>query len=390
MDLMDQSLAWRLRKVARYVSLYGPSATIVKVRSQYHMNRSTGWRGPSYTNAQVSAEDDDRTVAIVGCGKFAYSVIAHHMHHHRSQFLRWSLDVDRPKARSLTDRYGGTFATDQVAHIINDPAVDLVYISSNHASHAQYAAEFIAAGKAVHIEKPHAVTIDQLRHLTTAMRDYPEVPVFLGFNRPRSRHFNLAAHALGSEPGPIMINWFIAGHEIAADHWYFAAEEGGRVLGNLCHWLDLSLQLVGSEGMFPCTIVPSSPPGSDNNFVLTIQCADGSLVAITFSAKGHTFEGVRELMNGHRGSTLAVLRDFKETRIEAGSSRKVYRSQYRDHGHRANILNSYVHRTENIGECLDYIWQSGALALAAREALETGRTTHLDGVAPILGGRDGA
>ena len=61
---------------------------------------------------------------------------------------------------------------------------------------------------------------------------------------------------LSLESGPMMINWFVAGHEIPDDHWYFKESEGGRILGNLCHWTDLTLQLVGLNNAFPVKLYP--------------------------------------------------------------------------------------------------------------------------------------
>ena len=52
----------------------------------------------------------------------------------------------------------------------------------------------------------------------------------------------------------MMISWFIAGHNIDSDHWYFNPKEGGRVLGNLSHWTDLTLNLIGLDQAFPCKI----------------------------------------------------------------------------------------------------------------------------------------
>jgi len=233
----------------------------------------------------------------------------------------------------------------------------------------------------VHIEKPHAIDGHQLNGLAEAMRRQPSVPVFLGFNRPRSSHFRRVASAMSEQDGPSMVSWFVAGHSIPANHWYFSESEGGRVLGNLCHWLDASMQLVGEAQMFPCTLIPSSRPESRSDFALTIDCADGSLVSISFSAKGETFEGVREVLNAHRRDCLVLLRDFHETRIHRGSTRVRYRTRLRDHGHGANILHSYqggLSRNGSTGESVSYILNSGWLGMAARHALERNETVSLE------------
>ena len=39
MDYTSQSLAFKLKKALRYVKLYGPSRTLIKVKGQYHMKK---------------------------------------------------------------------------------------------------------------------------------------------------------------------------------------------------------------------------------------------------------------------------------------------------------------------------------------------------------------
>src|SRR5262249_20775554 len=147
------------------------------------------------------------------------------------KFLRCAYDHTQRRAVSLCRAFGGAFAVADWHEILTDPLVKIVYIASNHASHAEYAIACIDAGKHVHIEKPHVVSADQLERLLDAMRRNPGSKVFLGFNRPRSRLFSKLRETLDGQQGPLMINWFIAGHEIPAGHWYFKDEEGGRVLG---------------------------------------------------------------------------------------------------------------------------------------------------------------
>ena len=108
-----------------------------------------------------------------------------------------------------------------------------------------------------------------------------------------------------------MYAWFVAGHAIDPDHWYFKPEEGGRVLGNLCHWTDFVYQMVPPQNRYPIKITPTRWEKSDCDIAVTYLFGDGTVAAITFSAKGHTFEGVRERFSAHRGDVLISLDDFK-------------------------------------------------------------------------------
>ncbi|WP_133511695.1 Gfo/Idh/MocA family protein [Candidatus Thiosymbion oneisti] len=374
MDYTTQSLGFKIKKTLRYVRLYGVKRTLMKVKGQYHMKKAYE------TLPDLSAAGDHKgRIGLIGCGNHAFSNIAYYLDKKSKGAIRACMDKDIAKAASLYKRFGLQYYTDDAAKIVSDPDIALVYIASNHASHAEYAIDCIKAGKHVHIEKPHIVNRDQLDRLMTAMQAHPEAKVYLGFNRPRSKLFRKLQDFLARQSGPLMINWFIAGHEIPDDHWYFDEAEGGRVLGNLCHWTDLMLHLVGLENAFPCSIVPATPENAKSDFVVSVMFADRSCASITFSAKGHTFEGVREVLNLHKGDILANLSDFHRLSIDVVQKRYRFSSFYRDHGHEANIVNSYqsVKDKTSSGENIHYVRATALFFLAIKDAIDTGRAVEL-------------
>lgn len=379
MDYTQAPLLFKLQKVGRYISLYGISRTFAKIKAQYHMKAHDGFDGPRWVNLHCKDPDaPDRNIALIGCGNYAYSTLAYYLRKHNPKFLRATYDLDKGRARSLCQTYGGCMAHRDWDAIAQDAQIKLVFIATNHASHAEYAVACIEAGKHVHIEKPHVVSKAQLDRLIAAMRRSPESKVFLGFNRPRSRLFRRLQDVLKQETGPLMINWFIAGHAIPDDHWYFDEKEGGRVLGNLCHWTDLTLHLVTLDKAFPCTIIPASPPQAKSDYVVSIIFADQSCASITFSAKGHTFEGVREILNVHKGNVLASLTDFQQLTYEVTEKKYTISLRHRDHGHEANIVHSLkATQLEAEGEPLRYVESTARFFLAIREAIDTGERVVL-------------
>jgi predicted dehydrogenase len=366
MDYTTRSLGFKITKVLRYVRLYGVSRTWTKVRAQKHMKKR-------YADLPVSpgASGGAGHVGIIGCGTFGYSTIAYFLRRNYGKVIRACMDVDIHRAASLWEAYGLHYYTDDASEIIDDPAIDLVFIASNHASHAEYAIRALRAGKAVHIEKPHCVSEDQLRRLCDAMRETGG-KVELGFNRPASRFGELLKAHLDAQTGPAMFNWFIAGHRIDPEHWYFKDEEGGRILGNLCHWTDFVFQMVNPEKRFPIEIVPTCAEQSDANVAVAFCFGDDSIAALTFSAKGHTFEGVRERFAAHKGDLLASLDDFKTLTIEVVEQKRTYRARHRDHGHERRVRQSYAMVAEGApGAAVSYVWETGMLVLKTDEALRT-------------------
>lgn len=354
--------------------MYGLSRTFVKVRSNLHMKSQKGFKGDIWINPKGSSSGN---IALIGCGNFSFSTIAYYLAKRTKGKIKYALDIDKSKARSLISHYSGYAATTVIETILNDPEVRLIFIASNHASHAEYALQALNAGKHVQIEKPHAVTLDQLDRLRAAMLANPDVKVFLGFNRPRSKLFKTLMDALATQTGTTSFNWFVVGHEIDDAHWYHAREEGGRIMGNLCHWSDLSLHLVGLKKAFPCVITPAELPGARSNFSVALSFADGSNAAITFSVKDDPFEGVREILIIHKGTLLGVLKDFYELSLDIGPSKERISPWFRDHGHEANIVNTYQNAISDNGrsESIEYIYATGLLVLKIKEAVENGEKT---------------
>jgi predicted dehydrogenase len=379
MDYTTSPLLFRIQKALRYVTLYGPQRTLAKIRGQYHVKRKID--EPPAPSLGLPGRD----VGIIGCGNFAYSNIAYYLERNFGDVIQAAMDTDLNRAGSLSQQYKANYYTDDAARLLDDPAIKLLYIASNHASHAEYAIEALRRNKSVHIEKPHVVSMDQLGRLCSAMAE-TSGRVALGFNRPDSPIGQKIKHHIDSQSGAAMYNWFIAGHELPKDHWYFGKEEGGRVLGNLCHWTDFVFQLVAPENRYPITIKPTRAAQSDCDIAVNYIFGDGTIAALTFSAKGHTFEGVRESFSAHRGNVLIAMADFRSLKIEVVDRRYTHRTLYRDHGHEERICRSYrmadSRGAQEPGADVAYVWETGELFIKTRDALEEDRTITLQPFTP--------
>ena len=370
MDYTKSSLWFRVRKLWRYLRMYGPSRTACKARGQLHL-RARYDRLPACL--PVSAQGGH--VGIIGCGNYAFTTIAHYLKKEKGRVLRGVMDIDPHRAASLFERYGAAYHTIDAAEVLSDPQIDLVYIASNHASHADYAVAAIEAGKAVHIEKPHVVDRAQLRRLMAAAEGAERPRIRLGFNRRWSRLGRRVISTMTEEPGTCVCNWSVVGHRLEPGHWYLRPGEGGRVLGNLCHWTDFSLQMVPEAQRYPIRLIPGRAAASDCDIALTMVFGDDSLVAITF-AECETFEGVRENLRVSKGEALIWLADFGQLVIERGPRKTRVRSLFRDHGHRETVLASYRMSAaggSGEGASIAYVRETAELFLSIREALDANR-----------------
>lgn len=363
MDYTQSRLSFRVKKVARYLRLYGFKRTYNKVTAAYHMKKK-------YDNLPViSKRNDSAHVGIIGCGNYSYSTIAYYLRKNYGNIVHGVMDTNIVRAASLCEHYKTNYYTDDPEKVINDEKIDLVYIASNHASHAEYAIKALEKNKSVHIEKPPVVNDDQLIRLCKAMKD-SSGSVGLGYNRPQSPLGRKVQRAVDSQTGPMMINWFIAAHELEDDHWYFKPEEGGRILGNLCHWIDYTLSLIPKESRFPVKITPATSNKYKSDFVVTYEFADGSLAVLTMSSKGHTFEGVSERLSVHRGNVLISLMDFEKVVVKDLNKTQTYNPIYRDHGHEGAITLSHENIQNRKGCTVEELWESANLMLRTKDAVE--------------------
>ncbi len=374
MDYTTQSISFKLKKVIRYCFLYGLARTLAKVKGQYHMKKAYQ-RLPKIDRQRAHTGH----VGLVGCGNYAFSNIAYYLNKKHKGAIRAAMDSDINKAASMFENYRLAYYTTDIDELLNDTHIDLIYIASNHASHAEYAIKALQLGKHVHIEKPHVVSFDQLQRLVAAAEVSTAKIVSVGYNRPESDLGELIKKSLWSQQGAGMYNWFVAGHELDPKHWYFMPEEGGRVLGNLCHWTDFTYKIIASERRYPITISPTRSHKSDCDIAVNYTFGDGSIAVITFSAKGHTFEGVREKFSAHRGNVLISMDDFQRLTIETIDKKSQHKKLSRDHGHQNSILGSYQRAQTDQGLAKEYIWQTAELFLKTREALERNQTLVING-----------
>lgn len=365
-----------LRKLFRYTRLYGPSRTLSKLNGWRHANASRcllpRLRWPSV--------DVPRHVGLIGCGRFAFSTLAFFLEKHRGGVIRGVMDLDETRAQSLARHYGALYHTRDADAILDDPHIDLVFVAASHRSHAAYAIKALEAGKHVHLEKPHAVSLAELTNLCRAMSRSPG-RLMLGFNRRNSPAMHLVKRRLDDEAGPATINWFVTGHKLPADHWYFATGEGGQLLGNLCHWTDALLHFVDEAHRYPIHVQALHPEPLHDRCIVGYRFGDGSVATITFTARAATFEGVRERLSGQKGNLLFFIDDFQRAKLCIDAKSISWRSRRRDPGHEATVCQSYflTGRTgpPATGWSTGEVWQTGRLMLATKEVVRAGHSTTL-------------
>jgi predicted dehydrogenase len=186
---------------------------------------------------------------------------------------------------------GGGFAsaTSDTDALIADPAINTVAIVTRHNSHARLAAQALRAGKHVFVEKPLALTFDELDEVRAAHVDSGRL-LMVGFNRRFAPQVQTMKRLLGAVQAPKSFVMVMNAGAIPADHWtQDSAVGGGRIIGEACHYIDLMRFLAGA----PITSVQArrmgdtdSEPVVEDKAAITLGFADGSFGTIHYLANG--------------------------------------------------------------------------------------------------------
>ena len=277
-------------------------------------------------------------VAVLGGGDYTRSEIIPALR--RGHFQLYAVANREPQIAAIVGRdYGFALATtDSERAIAELPAPGLVVVATAHDSHTQLACAAVKAGHRVFLEKPPTVTPDDVQQLAATMRANPGA-IEIGFNRRYHPLVRRARARLARESGPTSISCVVKELTFQPDHWYFWPNQGTRITGNLCHWIDLAVCLIDGSPM-PASItlsprLPGTEPGSDEERVLTVTFEDGSLLTVLGTTRGDDIRGVQEQMDIRRGHTTITIDDLWKYRARSDGIERYGRTLFRDKAHTA-------------------------------------------------------
>jgi predicted dehydrogenase len=277
-------------------------------------------------------------VAVLGGGDYTRSEIIPALR--RGRFQLYAVANREPQIAAIVGRdHGFALATtDSERAIAELPAPGLVVVATAHDSHTRLACAAVKAGHRVFLEKPPTVTPDDVQQLAATMRANPGA-IEIGFNRRYHPLVRRARARLARESGPTSISCVVKELTFQPDHWYFWPNQGTRITGNLCHWIDLAVCLIdGSPLPVSITLSPRLPgtqPGSDEERVLTVTFEDGSLLTALGTTRGDDIRGVQEQLDIRRGHTTITIDDLWKYRVRSDGIERYGRTLFRDKAHTA-------------------------------------------------------
>lgn len=314
-----------------------PASSLPRWRPLYSGNGSTygsvhgGALPPRYRRGREAIP-----VAVLGAGDYVWMEVAPAL---RRAGLKLSVICDRePQIAALAGKRLGFAAVTTNAFDAIDALAEpgAVVIATYHDSHASLAAHALEQGHWVFLEKPAIVSHDDLDLLLSAAQRRPG-RLEIGFNRRYNPLVQRAKSYLARQTGPTTLLFSIRELTLAKHHWYFWANQGTRVAGNLCHWIDLAVFLLSPHvSPVKMSVSPQVVPGdagADTERTFSIEFSDGSAAFLLATDRGDSTRGVQEFIEARRGLMTLRLDDlWRMTRLQAGwpVSRRML---WRDKGH---------------------------------------------------------
>lgn len=328
------TIATGARKFLRYLAIYGAGRSLFKAAGRLRI------RLPSWSLRRGPVD-----IGLIGCGQFAFATIAYFLHQAYGRRIAACYDVDAGARDSLARAMQVPHATVSAADLMTTPGLKIIYVASNHASHAQYAAQALEHGLDVYVEKPIAVSQAQFVTLVKAKRRSGS-RIFAGYNRPFAAAIRELHREIRINPaGGVSLQCFVSGHQLARDHWYRRPEEGTRVCGNIGHWLDLMVHVLAWRGLpdrLEISLASADPAESDDNMCINITTDRGDLLSVMLTSRCEPFEGINETINIQHDDTICKIDDFRRMTVWQGS--RLVRRRYwpKDVGHRLAILQPFA------------------------------------------------
>jgi predicted dehydrogenase len=273
-------------------------------------------------------------VALVGAGNFAQSTHLPNLLGLSDQFqLHCVMSRTGANARAIAARAEAAYSTTDLDQVLGDEDVDLVLISTRHDLHAPIALRALEAGKHVFVEKPLALTEDELEPIESFYADRDGPLLLTGFNRRFSPAAARLRELLAGRTTPLLATYRVNAGYLPPDSWVHGPEGGGRNIGEACHMYDLFLFLTGAAPAEIAATAVDSPTGAWNdndNFIATIRFDDGSVCTLAYTSLGHR-QHPKERLEVFCGGSVAALDDFRALTVAGKPGGWKSRTQQKGH-----------------------------------------------------------
>jgi predicted dehydrogenase len=236
-------------------------------------------------------------------------------------------------------KFGFGWTSTSTDELFSRQEINTVVIATRHDSHARLTVDALRHKCNVFVEKPLALTYQQLSEIQAAYSELasqgtPRI-LMVGFNRRFSPHVLRMKSMIEKQQGPKSLTFLVNAGAIPANHWtQDAMVGGGRVLGEACHFIDLARFLIGKDISQASAEAMHDHAGTSDTAQITLKFEDGSIASLQYFANGHR-SFPKERIEVFASGRILQLDNFRVLRGFGYSGFRTYRTWKQDKGHLA-------------------------------------------------------
>ena len=311
------------------------------------------------------------TMGIIGAGNFTKAMILPCLKKAGAP-IKYISSAGGLSGTTAAQKFGiGESVTDNNI-MLGDPDLDAILITTRHNAHADQVIEALEAGKHVFVEKPLALTHEELDRVQAAY-EKADRTLTVGFNRRFSPFSQDLKKQLGAAAGPINVIATMNAGFIPQDVWVQDMEVGGgRIIGEACHLIDLITFFTGSlvESVVMNALGPNAAENTDNASIL-LRYENGSQGVINYFANGSKAYS-KERIEVYSQNRTAVIDNFRKSYYHGFSGSGLKKGQ--DKGH-AEQFRRFYESLKGGGQAIvpiQEVMNASRAAICAVDSLKTG------------------
>lgn len=272
-------------------------------------------------------------------------------------------------AKAIGEQYGFALCATDYRELLQREDLNTILIATRHDTHARLTAEAVRANKTVFVEKPLALSETELQDVAAAVAQ-TNGRVLVGFNR-RFSSLSAELKEFFRNTESLAVTYRVNAGEIPKESWIQQAEGGGRVLGEVCHFVDYLQFLTDAE---PVEVFAYQSAAGADTLTVILKMSDGSVGNINYLAQGdRAFP--KERVEVYGGGRVAVLDDFRALEMWRAGKRKQSKRLTQDKGFDQELA-AFVAAIRQ-GNEMPIAWRSLLLTtlttLRINDALSTGQ-----------------
>lgn len=332
----------------------------------------------SITLKEVKYASSDANIGFIGAGSFAQNSLLPVVKKYGNMI--GVATAHGNTAINIAKKYDFDFATGDADEIFQNEKINTIFIATRHDFHAEYVLKALQCKKNVFVEKPLALTIDELEEIKTAYETSAGAArLFVGFNRRFASHIKQIREFLGVD-APKSIHYRINAGTVPVDHWVHDKDiGGGRIIGEVCHFVDLTMFLAGAK----ITTVSAHAMHKSNNLldtvVINLNFDNGSIANISYFSNGSK-KLEKEYLEVFSNGQVAAVDDFKKMKLYSNKVSQ-YKLARQDKGHSEEVKQFLQCIKEGRPAPISFedIYLSTLATFKILESIKTNKTVYLTG-----------